>query len=325
MMKLKALPNNPASNILRQCNPQNYMATRSSKPLPVRIGATVDPSILNQKIKEINCSKLPPWSTPEPIICKKTIVKRSSSEKVVKACFLDHDQIHLNSIKIYTDGSKTPNGVGFAIIHENSSYAGRLSNNASIFTAELTALKFSLEVISTIQGHHFTVYTDSYSALMAINQYNPQHPIVQQILERLYQLSNRHKNINFCWVPSHVGIPGNELADREAKSVINENIKFPSIPYEDVRPIIRSSIRKKWQDRWASPSLQNNKRYKRIRMTINHWPSSYHKNRQTEVKLSRLRIGHTRYTHQFILEGSDAPVCVQCALPLSVEHILVHC
>ena len=71
--------------------------------------------------------------------------------------------------------------------------------------------------------------------------------------------------------------------------------------------------------------MQNNKKYKKIRKTINHWPSSYHKNRQTEVKLSRLRIGHTRYTHQFILEGSSAPMCGRCVIPLSVEHVLVHC
>ena len=280
---------------------------------------------MNQKIKEIGWSKLPPWSTPEPVICKKTIAKRSNSDKVVKTCFLDHDQIHRNSVKLYTDGSKTTNGVGFAVVHGNSSYVGRLSNNASIFTAELTALKLSLEVISTIQGHQFTVYTDSYSALMAIKQYNSQHPIVQHILERLYQFSERRKNINFCWVPAHVGIPGNELADREAKSAINENIKFPSIPHVDIKPVIRSFIRKKWQDRWSSPTLQNNKKYRKIRKTINHWPSSYHKNRQVEIKLSRLRIGHTRFTHQFILEGGSVPVCAHCDVPLSVEHTLVHC
>ena len=41
--------------------------------------------------------------------------------------------------------------------------------------------------------------------------------------------------------------------------------------------------------------------------------------------LSRLRIGHTRLTHQFILEGGSAPVCDRCDVVLSVEHILVHC
>ena len=36
-------------------------------------------------------------------------------------------------------------------------------------------------------------------------------------------------------------------------------------------------------------------------------------------------MGHTWLTHKFILEGGTAPVCAQCAVPLSVEHILVQC
>ena len=41
--------------------------------------------------------------------------------------------------------------------------------------------------------------------------------------------------------------------------------------------------------------------------------------------MSRLRIGHTHLTHNYILEGNGAPVCDQCDCVLSVEHILVHC
>ena len=41
--------------------------------------------------------------------------------------------------------------------------------------------------------------------------------------------------------------------------------------------------------------------------------------------MSRLRIGHTHLTHNYILEGGGAPVCDQCDCVLSVEHILVYC
>ena len=82
---------------------------------------------------------------------------------------------------------------------------------------------------------------------------------------------------------------------------------------------------KKWQDRWSSPLLTTNRKYRSIRSNINYWPSSFQKDRRSEIVLSRLRIGHTRLTHQFILEGSSAPVCARCGDTLSVEHILVHC
>ena len=81
----------------------------------------------------------------------------------------------------------------------------------------------------------------------------------------------------------------------------------------------------KWQKRWSSPDLANNKKYKKIRPTIDHWPLSCHPNRRYVRVLSRLRIGHTRLTHNFLLGGGDPPECDHCHTLLTVEHILVHC
>jgi len=43
--------------------------------------------------------------------------------------------------------------------------------------------------------------------------------------------------------------------------------------------------------------------------------------RWKQVLLSRLRIGHTRLTHSFLL----LPECGTCQCPLTVKHILVEC
>ena len=327
MMKLKSCPENPASNVLKLGDSQKYEGARSSKPFHVRMITEVqEPSILNQKIKETKCSEIPPWKTIEPSVCKKTLIKKSSSDLEIKAQFLDHDLSHHDSVKLYTDGSKTINGVGCAVVHGSWSYSGRMSNNASVFTAELTALAKALEIISSLKGKHFTVYSDSYSALLAIKEYNSSHPIVQQIMLWLYRLSSRLKHVSFCWVPAHVGVSGNEFADREAKSVITrENITLNFIPVSDLRRIIHLHVKKKWQNRWSSPEMANNKKYKKIRKNVDRWESSYQINRKTEVVLSRLRIGHTHITHKFLLEGGSAPECVQCDQTLSVEHILVDC
>ena len=92
-----------------------------------------------------------------------------------------------------------------------------------------------------------------------------------------------------------------------------------------MRPAIRAYTLTKWQHRWMSPLLSTNRKYRGIRESIGSWNSSLHSNRRFEVILTRLRIGHTRLTHSYILEGSSAPVCAHCGAPLSVEHILVHC
>ena len=41
--------------------------------------------------------------------------------------------------------------------------------------------------------------------------------------------------------------------------------------------------------------------------------------------LNRLRIGHTRLTHSYLLSGDDLPECGTCQCPLTVKHILVEC
>ena len=38
-----------------------------------------------------------------------------------------------------------------------------------------------------------------------------------------------------------------------------------------------------------------------------------------------MRVGHTYFSHSFILEGNSAPVYAHCDRLLSVEHVLVHC
>ena len=41
--------------------------------------------------------------------------------------------------------------------------------------------------------------------------------------------------------------------------------------------------------------------------------------------LCRLRVGHTRVTHEWILKGDRPPMCRHCLDPLTVRHILVEC
>ena len=47
--------------------------------------------------------------------------------------------------------------------------------------------------------------------------------------------------------------------------------------------------------------------------------------RRDSALLNKLRIGHTRLTHSFLLSGDDLPECGTCQCPLTVKHILVEC
>ena len=39
----------------------------------------------------------------------------------------------------------------------------------------------------------------------------------------------------------------------------------------------------------------------------------------------RIRIGHRRCTHSYLLTSADQPECTTCQCPLTVKHILVNC
>ena len=118
------------------------------------------------------------------------------------------------------------------------------------------------------------------------------------------------------------------MADRETKYVaLSADITFDKLLPSDLKGPIRSYVLGKWQERWASPLLANNKKYtgKSIRSLITPWYSSFHSNRRIEVILMRLRVGHTHFSHNCILEGNGAPACAHCDRLLSVEYVLVHC
>ena len=71
---------------------------------------------------------------------KKNIVKKNKSEDEIRAAFLAHDCSHFHQEKIFTDGSKSPDGVGCAVVYGNSIFQAKLPDNTSVFIAELTAI-----------------------------------------------------------------------------------------------------------------------------------------------------------------------------------------
>ena len=46
---------------------------------------------------------------------------------------------------------------------------------------------------------------------------------------------------------------------------------------------------------------------------------------QDETVLRQCHIGHTFYTHSYILKGEDRPRCVGCDEDITVKHILLDC
>ncbi|KAK3889037.1 hypothetical protein Pcinc_006913 [Petrolisthes cinctipes] len=111
--------------------------------------------------------------------------KESLSPPVARSLFLEHAFTHRESLPVYTNGSKSDVGVGFGVVSPDFCHGGRLPSVMSIFTAELSAILYALQVIFTLPQPSFTIFSDSCSALQALCNFNSSHPLVLAILEWL--------------------------------------------------------------------------------------------------------------------------------------------
>ena len=107
-----------------------------------------------------------------------------------------------------------------------------------------------------------------------------------------------NKEIALCWIPSHIGIQGNEMVDKQAKtSLLLEPTSF-KIPFSNFKPSINKYILVEWQTSWNN-SISN--KLLDIKPTIGEYQSVFPNIRREEVVLARLCLGHTRVTNQHIV------------------------
>jgi len=84
------------------------------------------------------------------------------------------------------------------------------------------------------------------SSLQSINGFNLDSDLVQKFLKGYTILAKNGKNIILCWIPSHVGILGNEKADAAAKSALSLPVIRMTLPATGMYPRITKLIFDEW-------------------------------------------------------------------------------
>ena len=130
------------------------------------------------------------------------------------------------------------------------------------------------------------------------------------------------KYVMFTWIPSHIGIHGNTVVDGEAKNAWDDPVSNCSIPYTDIKPCIVKYILKRWQDSWDQ---QIHNKLHEMHSLVSKSPCSYGQNRKEQVVLTRCRIGHSRLTHNYLLNNEERPECIPCNSNYSLKHVLIDC
>ena len=228
--------------------------------------------------------------------------KSESNPHILKNDFRKMQSRYKNYQQIYTDGSKEDSKVGCAVISDNHSNMQRIPDDSSIFTAEAKAIDLALDFISSCDANNkFIIFSDSLSVLKAMNHTSSKNPQIQKLLEKCHELL-AYKEIALCWIPSHIGIQGNEMVDKQAKTSLSLEPTSFKIPFSNFKPSINKYILEEWQTSWNNSI-----------------------GRREEVVLARLRLGHTRVTHSYLLQGEELPQCVGCDPPFTVRHFLLEC
>ena len=234
------------------------------------------------------------------------------------------DGIILREWSIFSDGSKKDNKVGaaFVIFQDNTEIIRRkyrLPGTATVFQAELYAIfqaVISLREIRQITEDTCEIFSDSMSALQAINSYEITSSIVLRLVKQLNLLAREQCRVRLHWVKAHSGINGNELVDSLAKEGCElTQVTYLPLPKAEVRKQVLEILRSKWDLQWSEYSEARHSKLFLSGQDKVRGKIIYSMNR---IDLRRLIMGITNHNHlkyhQAFQDDTINPTCRFCRM-----------
>ena len=290
-----------------------------------------DADINTECIEHQTLITFPPWTLnmTNVNLSLNLLPKKDTPPIIFKNYFHDIVSKYAHCDLIFTDGSKSDGRTGCAFVHQDRKFMYRLPDNASIFSAELSAISFSLDYVASNSLKNCLICSDSLSALTCIKNIDLSSNLIIDIMNKHDRLSKKGFFINFLWVPGHCGIMGNIKADEAARDSLSIDFITSKMNHRDFFPLINDYINYVWQSNWdAHLSNLDDNRLKPIHI-LNPKVSLSCKNYCAKVRddivLTRIKLGHTYSTHNFILKGGPPPFCVSCNASWNLDHILFSC
>ena len=225
-------------------------------------------------------------------------------------------------LQIYTDGSKMSNHVGSAFVLPQLKVTKRyqLKSYNSVFTAELWAIYMCLEYLNSMPSPpiRVAIFSDSKAALLAIQNNSRLHRnLIHDIYHTHNQLHIKGTESTLVWIPSHLGIRGNDLADRAAKDAALGNAASPidlGISPQEAKNSIKNYILTSWhkelQERKATNT--NIKIILKQKGCLFRW-----------VAPSRRKVMLRILTDS--LASKFTPARCECGLHVNQEHVFSDC
>ena len=290
------------------------------------------------QIKTTRISPDPPWHPPSIILkpdLLQEINKEDSAEKKRSAAIETINNLYIDHLHLYTDGSKvtqsTSAGLWIPEFQHRESWKLTHGPIRSIMGAELFAIDKGItwlllhrEILNTNRA---VFLTDSRAGIETIKNNTPKHQshIAHAIKQKAKLLSNYNMELTIQWLPSHVGVEGNEVVDQIAKQAHETHQETDAvIDTSEAKLLVSQAIQQRWQRIYdiQRPNLHIGP----IKPKIEKWKWASVKDRRAETALSRLRLGHVglnSHMHRFGM--SETPLCTTCREQDTVKHFLTSC
>ena len=148
---------------------------------------------------------------------------------------------------IYTDGSKCHEKTASAYCFDDVRHGVPITDNASVFTAELYAKKLALLRIKKVpEQNTFVLCSDLLYALQSLQNGLLYKPLIAEVFYVYYAIHGHQ--LTFLWIPSQVGKHKNELADTLAKIALYCDVIVDlKLPFRDLRPLVTSYVTGLWR------------------------------------------------------------------------------
>ncbi|UYV61154.1 hypothetical protein LAZ67_1003608 [Cordylochernes scorpioides] len=176
----------------------------------------------------------------------------------------------------------------------------------SVYKSELSAIDTALKDININSPSKIRIYSDSRAAIYTLQScFSSQEPLLKSIAN----------SVTVQWLPAHVGIPGNELADSLAKAgALGLPEARESTTQLDERDLLRT-IKTQCLQEWKSDAAHD--WYRAGGTSIGSVLS-----REQQSLISRLKSGHLR-TMTFQNGCKVFPLCTKCnSQPATPRHII---
>ncbi|XP_035232581.1 uncharacterized protein LOC118204360 [Stegodyphus dumicola] len=174
---------------------------------------------------------------------------------------ISHNSSNIPStdFSIFTDGSRIDGGTGCGLCVYSQqtlqfSWKRSLGPVNSVFQSELLALRKAVRLAASFLPLSSSIFSDSASSLQSLLQLQSRNPLVREIQTVLQSIPVTDRPW-MAWIPAHVGIVGNEMADRLAKEAAflsHRSLSSLPAPPSFLKRASYNSLLSIWQGRWDS-------------------------------------------------------------------------